>query len=185
MARHLTFAERELLQRLVAKRKSRSEIADLMNRHRSTIYRELDRNSTAFGYQPKTAQRMANERRAACHRRYKLKDLELHLYVSGRLKKAWSPDQIAGRLRRDFPQAQKRWVSAPTIYAWIERSARPAQRWLRRGPRWTWKRKRPPEIVGIRGRPRVINARRRYGDWEGDTVVANRTPQRAGDAGGA
>src|SRR5262245_19319179 len=90
MARHLTFAERELLQRMVAKRKSRAEIADLMNRHRSTIYRELDRNSTPFGYRPKTAQRMAVERRAACHRHYKLKNRELCLYVSQRLKQAWS-----------------------------------------------------------------------------------------------
>jgi len=171
MARHLTFAEREFLQRMVAKQKSRSEIADLLHRHRSTIYRELVRNATPFGYRPKAAQRIADQRRAACHRRYKLKNPELGSYVSQRLRKSWSPDQIAGRLRRDFPQTPQRWVSPPTIYDWIERSARPAQRWLRRGPRWTWKRKRPSEIVSIRGRPRVINARRRYGDWEGDTVV--------------
>lgn len=171
MARHLTLPERELLQRLVAKQQSKAEIAELMNRHRSTIYRELIRNGTPFGYRPKAAQRIAGERRRVCHRRYKLKSLELGLYVGQRLKKAWSPDQIAGRLRRDFPQAPQRWVSPPTIYAWIERSAREGRRWLRRGPRWTWKRKRSPEIVSIRGRPRVINARRRYGDWEGDTVV--------------
>jgi transposase, IS30 family len=171
MARHLTLPERELLQRMVAKGKSRSEIADLMNRHRSTIYRELIRNSTPFGYRPKSAQRIADQRRAVCHRHYKLKRRELGLYVSQRLRKSWSPDQIAGRLRREFPQTPQHWVSPPTIYAWIERSAREARRWLRRGPRWTWKRKRSPEIVSIRGRPRVINARLRYGDWEGDTVV--------------
>ena len=170
MARHLTFADREFLQRMVAQKKSRSEIAALMKRHRSTIYRELSRNSTAFGYRPKIAQRLACQRRAACHRRYKLKDMDRCLYVSERLRKAWSPDQIAGRLRRDFPQAPQRWVSAPTIYAWIERSARSGRRWLRRSYRWRLKRKKP-EIVSIRGRPRVINARRRYGDWEGDTVV--------------
>jgi transposase, IS30 family len=171
MARHLTFAEREVLQRMVAKKKSNSEIAALMNRHRSTIYRELSRNTTAFGYRPKMAQRMTCQRRVACHRRYKLKDLDLCLYVSERLRKAWSPDQIAGRLRRDFPHTPQRWVSAPTIYAWIQRSAPQGRRWLRRAHRWRWKRKKPPEIVSIRGRPRVINARRRYGDWEGDTVV--------------
>ena len=170
MARHLTFVERELLQRLVAKKKPRSEIAALMHRHRSTIYRELSRNSTAFGYRPKTAQRIACQRRAACHRHYKLKDMDRCLYVSERLRKSWSPDQIAGRLRRDFPQTPQRWLSAPTIYAWIERSAHQGRCWLRRAYRWRLKRKKP-EIVSIRGRPRVINARRRYGDWEGDTVV--------------
>jgi transposase, IS30 family len=170
MARHLTFADREFLQRMVAQKKSKPEIAALMKRHRSTIYRELSRNSTAFGYRPKTAQRIACQRRAACHRRYKLKDMDRCLYVSERLRRAWSPDQIAGRLRKDFPRAPQRWVSAPTIYSWIERSARKGRRWLRRAYRWRWKRKKP-EIVSIRGRPRVINARRRYGDWEGDTVV--------------
>lgn len=170
MARHLTFAERELLQRLVRKQSSRAEIAAIMNRHRSTIYRELERNSTPFGYRPKAAQRFTEQRRAACRRRYKLKQPELCVYVTQRLRKSWSPDQIAGRLRRDFPQTPQRWVSAPTIYAWIERSARQGRRWLRRADR-PWKRKKPADYVSIRGRPRVINARRRYGDWEGDTVV--------------
>ena len=47
----------------------------------------------------------------------------MRLYVSKRLVKAWSPDQIAGRLRRDFPREPERHVSAPTIYAWIKRYA--------------------------------------------------------------
>jgi transposase, IS30 family len=171
MARHLTLAEREFLHRMMVERKSKREIAALMKRHRSTIYRELGRNSNAWGYRPQVAQRLACQRRAACHRRYKLQDMDLWLYVSERLRKAWSPDQIAGRLRRDFPQRR---VSAPTIYAWIKRCARQGRRWLRRANRWTCKRKKPPEFVSIRGRPRIINARRRYGDWEGDTVVGAR-----------
>jgi IS30 family transposase len=97
--------------------------------------------------------------------------LEVQQYVRERLAQAWSPDQIAGRLRRDFPDEPARHVSAPTIYAWIRRRAGRWRRWLRRGGRRRPRRRNPPDYVSIKGRPDVINRRRRYGDWEGDTVV--------------
>jgi len=172
MAQHLTLADREFLQRMVKGKKSKAEMGALMNRHRSTIDRELRRNSSAWGYRSQTAQRLAEKRRAACRRRYKLSDLDLRTYVSERLRKAWSPDQIAGRLRRDFPHEPQRHVSAPTIYAWIERRAPRLRRWLRRANRRCQKRPEKPAEVQIQGRPAVINRRRRYGDWEGDTIVS-------------
>lgn len=172
MARHLTLAERQFLQRMIKAKKSKAEIGALMNRHRSTIYRELQRNSTAWGYRSQSAQRLAKKRRAACRRPYKLRDLSLRLYVSERLRKAWSPDQISGRLRRDFPHAPQWHVSPPTIYAWIERRAEPLRRWLRRANHKRQKRPEKPDEVLIRGRPAVINRRGRYGDWEGDTIVS-------------
>jgi transposase, IS30 family len=172
MAQHFTFAERQFLQRMVKARKSKAEIGAIMNRHRSTIYRELQRNSTAWGYRSQTAQRLAEKRRAACRRPYKLKDLSLRLYVSERLRKAWSPDQIAGRLRHDFPHEPQRHVSPPTIYAWLARRAHPLRRWLRRANRKSQHRLEKPAEVRIQGRPAVINRRRRYGDWEGDTIVS-------------
>lgn len=171
MAQHLTLAERQFLHRMIKAKKSKAEISALMNRHRSTIYRELKRNSRAWGYRPETAQRLARFRREACRRPYKLKDLELRLYVSERLMKAWSPDQIAGRLRRDFPQQPERHVSAPAIYAWIKRYASGRRRWLRQANRKVHKPLQRPDYVSIQGRPAVINRRRRYGDWEGDTIV--------------
>jgi IS30 family transposase len=100
MAKHLTLAEREFLHRMVKAKKSKAEIGALMNRHRSTIYRELARNSNLWGYRPKSADRWARKRREACRRPYKMKDVDLRLDVSERLAKAWSPDQIAGRLKR-------------------------------------------------------------------------------------
>jgi transposase, IS30 family len=112
MARHLTLAERQVLHRMVKAKKSRLEISERMKRHGSTIWRELKRNSNAWGYRPETAQRLARQRRVVCRRPYKLKDIDLRLYVSDRLRKAWSPDQIAGRLRREFPHEPARWVSA-------------------------------------------------------------------------
>jgi transposase, IS30 family len=64
MACHLTFEERRLLYGL-KKSHSALEIAELMGRHRSTIYRELERNAGRRGYRPQQAQRLADERRLA------------------------------------------------------------------------------------------------------------------------
>lgn len=171
MAAHLTFVERQFLHRMLKAKKSKAEIGALMNRHRSTIYRELARNSNRWGYRPQAADRWARTRREACRRSYKLKDIALRLVVSERLAKAWSPDQIAGRLKREHPQQPKKQVSAPTIYAWIKRSAPGRRRWLRQAHRQQYRPFKRPEEVRIEGRPAVINRRRRYGDWEGDTIV--------------
>jgi IS30 family transposase len=172
MPKHLTLVEREFLHRMVKSKKSKAEIGALMNRHRSTIYRELARNSNPWGYRPKAADRWARKRREACRRPYKLKDIDLRLYVGERLAKAWSPDQIAGRLKREYPKQPNRQVSAPTIYAWIKRSAPRCHRWLRQAHRKRYQPFKRPEEVRIEGRPAVINRRRRYGDWEGDTIVS-------------
>jgi IS30 family transposase len=171
MAKHLTLDERRLLHRMVRAKKTKAEIGGLLNRHRSTIYRELKRNSNAWGYRPETAQRLSAKRREACRRPLKLKQFDLRLYVCERLMKAWSPDQIAGRMRRDFPRQAEWRVSAPTIYAWIKRYAPNRGRWLRQAHRHVQTPRIRPDYVKIEGRPAVINRRRRYGDWEGDTIV--------------
>jgi transposase, IS30 family len=171
MASHFTFTERRVLQGLLKRDLPKAEVAQLMNRHVSTIYRELRRNGGARGYRAGHAQRRAEARRQASRRPSKLSNLDLRQYVAERLKQAWSPDQIAGRVRRDFPRAPQRWIARPTIYAWIKRRAGRWRRWLRRGGRRSSERRISPDYVSIQGRPDVINRRRRYGDWEGDTIV--------------
>jgi IS30 family transposase len=104
MACHLTLQEREFLYRLMKKGKSKAEIAELMGRDRSTIYRELSRNTRPGGYQPERAQRLADRRRLACRRSRKLDDADLHEYVRERLENRWSPEQIAGRRQCDYPR---------------------------------------------------------------------------------
>jgi IS30 family transposase len=171
MADHLTSAERRILYGLCKKGKSKTEIAELMGRHRSTIYRELRRNKGQRGYRPKQAQRLADQRRLACRRSRKMEDTHLHQYVEEGLEKYWSPDQIAGRSRRKFARQPRRRLSRQTIYNWID-DREPAWRtWLRRGGRPPEKRGKLADCVRIDGRPDVINRRRRYGDWEADTMV--------------
>ena len=139
--------------------------------HRSTIYRELNRNAGQRGYRPKQAQRLADERRLASRRPHKMDDPDVHQYVQDRLEKCWSPDQIAGRVQRDFPRCAERWLSRQTIYDWIdERAARVADAVASRRSA-AGKTGKLTDCVRIDGRPEVINRRRRYGDWEGDTMV--------------
>lgn len=171
MASHLTLQERKFLYRLNKRGRTKAEIAELMGRHRSTICRELRRNSGQRGYRPKQAQRLAKERRQACRRAHKLDDPEVYQYVRERMEMRWSPDQIAERSRLDFPRQPSRWLSDQTIYNWIDDRAPDWQAWLRRGGRPPERRGKLVDCVRIDGRPDVINRRRRYGDWEGDTMV--------------
>ena len=171
MACHLTSVERRLLHRLLKSGQSKTDIALLMQRDRSTIHREIKRNSGQRGYRPKQAQRLADERRTACRRPCKLEDRQVQQYVEERLEKFWSPDQIANCSQRDFSRCRQRQVSHQTIYTWIERREPTWHAWLRRGGRPPEKRGKLTDCVSIQGRPRVINRRCRYGDWEGDTIV--------------
>src|SRR5688572_23929450 len=111
MAAHLTPTEREVLYRLRKGDKSKAEIARLMGRDRSTIGRELARNAGARGYRPGQAQRLADARRTRCRRRAKLDDPELRRYVGRKLRLRWSPEQVAGRLPREFPRRRRMRVS--------------------------------------------------------------------------
>jgi IS30 family transposase len=181
MYHHLTEKERKRIARLVQAGDSQAMIARRLGRHRGTVSRELRRNATGKAYWPVAAQHQS-ERRRRQGRRRKLEDLPLQRYVAERLIAYWSPDEIAGRLRREFPH-DKRWrISRQTIYAWLRTPpGGPYRRSLRRG---SWRRKRPENAgrlrrsVSIRGRPPVVDRRRRFGDWEGDTLVGAR--QRGG-----
>ena len=173
MFQHLTFEERSFLYRLRKRGKSIQEIVDLMGRDRSTIYRELSRNSGQRGYRPKQAQRLADERRLASRQPHKMDDPNVCRYVEEKLKQLWSPDQIAGRAKRDFRRKPERWLSDQAIYHWIREKQPEWKTYLRRGGKPPEKRGKLTDCVRIDGRPEVINRRRRYGDWEGDTIVGH------------
>jgi IS30 family transposase len=174
MASHFTFQEREILYRLKKAKRPKTEIAATLGRDRSTIYRELRRNAGGRGYRPQQAQRKAQQRRLACRREAKMNDPELKKYVTCWLKKKWSPDQIAGRRRRELSRQPDRHVSHQTIYNWLATEAPELRIHLRRGRRRSQPetRGRIPNCVGIEGRPKSVDGKRRYGDWEGDTVVS-------------
>lgn len=176
MAEHLTIWERERISQSRAAGVRPSVIARELKRHRSTITRELQRNSESTGYFAISAQRKADERRR--HRPHKMDDPELNEYVRRGLANYWSPDQIAGRSRWDFPRRRERQVSRMTIYRWIQQDE-DREHWetfLRFGRRRQQPERRGklPACAQIAGRPDVVDRRARFGDWEGDTIVGAR-----------
>lgn len=171
MATHLTFQERQVLQRLIKAGKSKKEMAEVMGRDRSTIYRELARNSGQRGYRPQQAQRLARQRRVASRRPCKMEDPRLFAYVQDKLQLRWSPEQIDGTLQITSGGRAAMRVSRQTIYNWIRTREPTWKQWLRRRGRPPETRGKLSDCVRIDGRPDVINRRRRYGDWEGDTII--------------
>jgi len=169
MASQLTILEREQIAQFLSQGLARAEIARRLNRHGSTISRELARNGDGDTYWASCAHEKALERRR--HRPRKLDDPSLSAYVRRGLVRRWSPEQIAGRSQREgCPR-----LSHSTIYRWI---AGQEQRWLWESLLRFGRRRRVPETRGklkaraeISGRPAVVEERRRFGDWEGDTVV--------------
>jgi transposase, IS30 family len=181
MAHQLTLEERERISQMRYARFTNAEIAEELGRHRATIGRELARNSVAGEYRAVAAHEQSRQRR---HRRRLVRKMdrpEVDEFVRSHLVHYWSPDQIAGRSKRDFPGARCRQVSHQTIYSWIHAQPSADRQHFTGFLRFAGRRRpgddrrgRIPRQVSIEGRPRVVDARRRYGDWEGDTVVGAR-----------
>lgn len=115
---HLTIHEREHIKLLLSKGKSLRAIAKQLGRDRKTISRELERNSSSLGrtaYCPTDAQKQAVKRRAQSKTK-KLDRGPLRTYVVRKLGRGWSPEAIAGRLKKIHSQTT---VSYETIYQFV------------------------------------------------------------------
>src|SRR3989338_1943596 len=180
----LTAEERDQLAIWKAKEKSNGECARLLKRSVSTIGRELKRNKVhEKHYVAICAQQKAQERQwRSAHSKEQLKNADVHSYVTARLRDGWSPDQIAGRLRRDH-RGDKHWyITAETIYRWIYhpqqmKCKQPWYEYLRRKQKKRKKqigrkvhRSHIPDRVSISQRPEEINQRTQFGHWEGVSV---------------
>ena len=185
--KHLTLSEREKLLFYLAKGYTATKISKELGRSKSTISRELRRNSDKAGYLPVRAEALYRKRRKKCRRKKLLEDAGLYALVQDKfLNHHWSPEQIAGRLRLENSTYH---ISYNTIYRGIYRGMfdTPAQRRSggNRGARRKLRHKGKPrhgkgykENRGglkipnsITQRPEAANERTRLGDWEADTVM--------------
>ena len=190
-SRRLEFVDRARIQSLIREGYNPAQIAGLLGRSRSTITRELDRGRREAGrYEARLAQRHVE----ASARRPRAPRLEvntrLRAEVVGGLRKRYSPEQIAGRLRRDHPDDPEMWVSHETIYQALYvqprgELAREVRAAIRDGKalRSGRARRRPqgrrpraggiPNLISISERPAEAEDRAIPGHWEGDLIMGS------------
>jgi IS30 family transposase len=184
----LTREERYVIAHLTMFKLSVREIARRLRRHHSTVSRELTRNGPHYPggvYWYDSAQARALERKVKPRHQRRRACSALYRYVTRRLKARWSPECIAGRLALEYPQASVMRVSPEAVYRWIFRDAQAggqlyrclclAHKRRRRQRRYGSLRGLIPGRVSIGERPAVVEGRKRFGDWEGDTVYGKRT----------
>ena len=180
----LTLAEREVISRGVTAHQSARSIARLLGRSPSTVSREMSRNG---GYDRYRAA-VADENAWARARRPKCCKLangpRLRQAVAGKLRLDWSPEQIAGWLKRTHPEDECNLVSHETIYRSLfvqTRGVLKKELLSHLRSKRSMRRSRPvdpngdrrghiKDIVSIRQRPAAVEDRAVPGHWEGDLL---------------
>jgi IS30 family transposase len=182
--RCLTFSEREEIAIARAHGDSMRAIAMRLGRSPSTISRELRRNAGRAGcYRATSAHALAYERAGRPKPSKLVTNSALRKHVQRDLRKLYSPEQIVGRLRQEFPQNPEMWVSHETIYQSLYVQSRGALRRdltsclrtgraLRRPCRQAGQRRnRIPDMINISERPAEADDRAVPGHWEGDLII--------------
>ena len=187
----LTLAEREEISRAVVADQSICSIATSLGRAPSTISREIKRNGGQECYRASQADQAAWDR---AHRPKSCKLVQnraLAHIVAGKLQWEWSPEQIAGWLKRTYPGDENYQVSHETIYRSLFIQARGAlkkellqhlrrTRAMRRSRHHTQKtgdHGRIIDAVSISERPATVEDRAVPGHWEGDLLFGGRNSQ--------
>lgn len=187
----LTLAEREEISRCLAMGQSIRSVAMRLGRAPSTISREIMRNGGQECYRANQADQAAWDR----GRRPKICSLaenrSLAHIVAVKLQLLWSPQQIAGWLKRTYPDDETFQVSHETIYRSLFIQARGVlkkellqhlrrTRAMRRSRHHTQKsddRRKIRDAVSISERPATAEDRAVPGHWEGDLLCGNRSSQ--------
>lgn len=186
----LTLVEREEISRALAAGQSIRQIALRLERAPSTVSREISRNGGRRSYRANEAEQAAWDR---AHRPKLCKLAQcpkLAQLVAEKLQIQWSPEQIAGWLKRTYPDAASQ-VSYETIYRSLFIQARDAlkkellehlrrSRAMRRSRHHTQKTDnhgRISDTISISERPACVEDRAVPGQWEGDLLCGSKNSQ--------
>lgn len=175
--KHITPIQRNELSVLIQARVKQKDIAKILSKDRSTIFRERKRNSKENGkYHARIAKRLTKERRVRANQRFRKieNNVLLRKKIVAMLQKYWSPEEISGKLKGK--------IGKDSIYSFIYDKRSDLVKYLRctkgkfRRKRGTGlrikERKKIEDKRNISNRPLVVETRERLGDWEGDTVVS-------------
>lgn len=187
--RHLSEHNRVRIEVFLNEGKSQYEIANLLRVNRSTISREIKkRGGILRGYTADYAQEDYEARKRKCGIRRKIENHPIGAYVIDRIKAGWSPETIAGRLKKGIREGKRlsdEYVCHESIYQFVFDSEygkrEHLSQYLRYGKRRRTKyhgRRSQKEIIPNRiwidDRPQEVNSRKTIGHWEGDTIMYGR-----------
>jgi IS30 family transposase len=185
-ARHLMLEEREEISRGLAAGCSLRQIAAGLGRAPSTVAREIEANGGRSNYRAARADRAAVQRRRRPKPCKLAASPRLQAMVEAKLEKRWSPEQIAGWLKRTYPDEVELQVSHETIYRTLYVQARGAlKRELTEHLRTKRRIRRPGNgnrqrasgsgnlvgMIHISERPPEAEDRAIPGHWEGDLIL--------------
>lgn len=186
--KRLSLKEREEISRLLAAKQNFSEIARALGRNKSTISREIRKGGcNKYTYRAVKAEKRAKRRasRRKLGKRKILLEQKLKSYIFAKLKLRWSPEQIALRLKKDYPDDNQMRISPESIYATLyvlpkgnlkkELLSSLRRRHKRRRCRKKEKQAVIPRkianMVMIDERPKEVSQRIVPGHWEGDLLI--------------
>ena len=184
----LTLAEREEISRGIAAHQSARSMARLLGRSASTVSRELKRNGGYDSYRAALADETAWARARRPKRCKLANSARLRQAVASKLRLNWSPEQVAGWLKRAHPGDESYHVSHETIYRSLFVQARGvlkkellgylrSRRTIRRSKQAGLNgdgRGQIKDIVSIRQRPAAVEDRAVPGHWEGDLLSGSK-----------
>ena len=158
------------------------DIAEMIGKSPSAISQEINRNrESGEDYKARTAKKKTEERREKANQRFrKIENREwLQKHIEKKLKNHWSPEQISGRLKLDYFDKNKH-IGKDSIYRYIHFERKDLVKYLRckkekyrkrHGTRIREKERERGKIKRIDVRPKIVEERKRIGDWEGDTII--------------
>ena len=173
--RQLKLSDRYVIYNMLRHLKKLTDIAIALNVHKSTISREIKRNSHGGKYDPEIAQKQ-HERRTRQARYVKSFADGLWQYIKEHLENGHSPDAIAGRLK--YHPNKLMHISHQTIYNWVRKkiAGNSLARLLLFGKKGYRKQNKP--VTGAEKRridemPEISRDRTRRGDFEGDLIIGS------------
>lgn len=172
----LTSEDRCKIEALYSAGVNATKIAQQLGRNKSTISRELSRNSVDGMYQYEEANKLAKKRRS-CSGAAKITE-DNWTFVRMLLYLKWSPEQISGWLKDNsgvgfyvsdqwiYEYIHKNQVKGGDLYEHLRRAGRPYRNGKFRPYRGSIK-----DRISIEDRPEIVDERLRIGDWEVDSVI--------------
>lgn len=178
--KHLTAAQRGVIEGLLHKDCTLKEIAEVLGVSLSTVSREIQKRGTPSGYFARIAQLDYERRRRRCRQKRKMDFSKRQKYICKKLELGWSPEQISGRLKledNDYlyvcPETiyqflyEDQWAKEEKLYQYLRLGRK--KRKQRHGRKVH--RGKIPNRVSIHKRPKIVDKRKELGHWEGDSVI--------------